>query len=78
MLVGDESRLLVNPRLRIETWGTRFCNSFQTWATRLREGLNECSTFPQRLKPRFKCSIYGTAKAVPLSKTNTEILAAPE
>ena len=24
---------------------------------------------PQRLKPQCKCSIYGTAKAVPLSKT---------
>ena len=26
-------------------------------------------TFPQRLKPQLKGSLYGTAKAVPLSKT---------
>jgi hypothetical protein len=33
---------------------------------------------PQRLKPQDMCSVYGTDKSVPLSKTNTEILAAPE
>jgi hypothetical protein len=29
-LVGNGSGLLVNPRLKIETWGTRPCHSFQS------------------------------------------------
>jgi hypothetical protein len=33
---------------------------------------------PQGLKPHCSGIIYGTAEAVPLSKTNTEILATPE
>ena len=33
---------------------------------------------PQRLKPHYKCGIYGTAKAVPLSKAKTFSAALPE
>jgi hypothetical protein len=30
---------------------------------------NKAKTAPQRLKPDCKCGTYGTAEAVPLSKT---------
>jgi hypothetical protein len=30
---------------------------------------NKAKTVPQRLKPDCKCGTYGTAEAVPLSKT---------
>src|SRR5258708_33381987 len=35
----------------------------------LEKSRNKAKTVPQRLKPDCKCGTYGTAEAVPLSKT---------